>query len=73
MRNRIVESVLTALLLGILGAAWTTFNEVKQLRFETNEIGKDLKELRGDCDARWGNVNDFMQEHVDAPKKKAKR
>ena len=73
MRNRIIESVLTALLLGILGAAWTTYNEVKLLRFELNEASKDLKELRGDCDALWGNVNEFIQEHSEPDKPKRKR
>ncbi len=71
-----MESVLTALLLGILGAAWTTYNEVKLLRFELNEASKDLRELRSDCDALWGEVNDAVtsaQGHEDAPKKPKKK
>jgi len=58
MRNRIVESVVTALLLGILTAAWNTYNEVKELRHEVNGITRDLAELRGDSDRLWAEVSD---------------
>lgn len=38
MRQKIVESVITALLLAILGAALSTYVEVKQLRRDVDRI-----------------------------------
>lgn len=38
MRQKIVESVATALLLAILGAALSTYIEVKQLRRDVDRI-----------------------------------
>jgi hypothetical protein len=70
MRDRLIETVVTALLLGILGAAWSTYNEVKALRFEINEISKDLAELRGDSDKLWAEVSDAVQELSKKPKKR---
>ena len=61
MRNRIVESVLTALLLAILGAAWQTYNEVKLLRFEMNQLSKDLADLRKDSDWALSELSDAVQ------------
>jgi hypothetical protein len=70
MKDRLVETVVTALLLGILGAAWGTYNEVKLLRFEMNQISKDLAELRGDSDRLWAEVSDQVQELSKTPKKR---
>jgi hypothetical protein len=70
MKNRIIETIVTALLLAILGAAWGTYNEVKLLRFEMNEISKDLAELRGDSDRLWAEVSDQVQEFSKKPKRR---
>lgn len=61
MRNRIVESVLTAVLLGILGAAWNTYNEVKELRFAAQAMQKDLSELRKDLDGLYAETSEQVQ------------
>lgn len=45
MRQRILESVVTALLLAIFGAAVSTYWEVKMLRRDVDEIRKDLDDL----------------------------
>lgn len=61
MKDRIVESLITALLLAILGAAWQMYVEVRDLRHDVNDLSADLKELRGDSDKLWSEVSDQVQ------------
>lgn len=50
----VMRSVITALLLGVLAAAMSTYWEVKMLRHDVNE-------LRHDLDVLYGEANDVAQ------------
>lgn len=61
MRQRILESVLTAILLGLLSTAWGTYNEVRELRHDVNSLSKELAEMRGDLDGLYAEVSEQVQ------------
>lgn len=54
MIRGIFQSVVTALLLALLGAAASTYWEVKMLR-------RDVNELRHDLDVLYGETSDIAQ------------
>lgn len=54
MRQKILESVVTAAILGILGAAVSTYIEVRLLRHDVNELRKDL-------DGLWAETSEQVQ------------
>jgi uncharacterized membrane protein YqjE len=70
MKEKIIENAMTAvivsLLLGIIGQVWNTYNEVRELRHDVNQLSKDLKELRGDLDGLWAETSDQVQ-RLDVP------
>ncbi|MGE5716720.1 MAG: hypothetical protein ACM369_08740 [Acidobacteriota bacterium] len=45
MRQRVLESVVTAILLGVLAGAWSTYTEVKMLRMEVTQHNKEIERL----------------------------
>jgi len=69
--ENVVAAVLTALSLGILGAAWTTYLTVRDTQRDVQEIRKELGGLRKDLDALWAETSDLDQRSVrEAPRKK---
>jgi hypothetical protein len=68
--ENVVAAVLTALSLGILGAAWSTYLLARDTQRDVQEIRKDLGELRKDLDALWAEASDLDQRSVREPKKK---
>ena len=59
--ENVVAAVLTALSLGILGAAWSTYLAVRDTQRDVQEIQKDLGELRKDLDKLWAETSDLDQ------------
>jgi cell division protein FtsB len=69
--ENVVAAVLTALSLGILGAAWSTYLAVRDTQRDVREIRKELGGLREDLDVLWAETSDLDQRSVrEAPKKK---
>ncbi|OGO07977.1 MAG: hypothetical protein A2Y61_02560 [Chloroflexi bacterium RBG_13_60_13] len=54
MKNRILESVMTALLIAVLGAAVSTYIEVRMLRKDVDQLQKSLDEL-------WADTSEQVQ------------
>jgi len=69
--ENVVAAVLTALSLGILGAAWSTYLAVRDTQREVLQIQKDLGELRKDLDKLWAETSDLDQRSLrEKPAKK---
>ena len=66
--ENVVAAVLTALSLGILGAAWSTYLAVRDTQRDVQELRKELGELRGDVDRLWAETSDLDQRSARAKK-----
>ena len=68
--ENVVAALLTALSLGILGAAWSTYLAVRDTQRDVQEIRREISELRKDLDALWAETSDLDQRSVrETPKK----
>jgi len=66
--ENVVAAVLTALSLGILGAAWSTYLAVRDTQRDVQKLRKELGELRGDVDRLWAETSDLDQRSARAKK-----